>query len=42
MLEDKGSQGMGSRLVIMAEGLARDKGCVGSWPDTFAFQAPEF
>lgn len=35
-------QGMGSQLMKMAEDLARDKGCVGIWLDTFDFQAPQF
>lgn len=35
-------QGMGSKLMQMAEDLAREKKCVGMWLDTFEFQAPEF
>ncbi|MBK5553613.1 GNAT family N-acetyltransferase [Pseudomonas sp. TH03] len=35
-------QGMGSRLMNMAEELAREKECVGIWLDTFDFQAPAF
>lgn len=35
-------QGMGSKLMQMAEDLAREKKCVGIWLDTFDFQAPEF
>lgn len=34
--------GTGSRLMCMAEDLAREKGCVGIWLDTFDFQAPAF
>ncbi|MEB0045568.1 MULTISPECIES: GNAT family N-acetyltransferase [unclassified Pseudomonas] len=35
-------QGLGSKLMRMAEDLAREKECVGIWLDTFDFQAPQF
>ncbi|MHC8382427.1 GNAT family N-acetyltransferase [Pseudomonas sp. LB3P14] len=40
--EQARGQGMGSKLMQMAEDLAREKGCIGVWLDTFDFQAPEF
>ena len=40
--EQARGKGMGSKLMQMAEDLAREKECVGIWLDTFEFQAPEF
>ncbi|MCD5986652.1 GNAT family N-acetyltransferase [Pseudomonas phytophila] len=40
--EQARGQGLGSRLMTMAEDLAREKNCVGIWLDTFDFQAPDF
>lgn len=39
--ESRGS-GMGTELMKAAEGIARDRRCVGVWLDTHGFQAPEF
>ncbi|WP_392890238.1 GNAT family N-acetyltransferase [Pseudomonas migulae] len=40
--EQARGEGMGSKLMGMAEDLAREKECLGIWLDTFDFQAPEF
>lgn len=40
--EQARGQGLGARLMAMAENLAREKQCVGIWLDTFDFQAPAF
>lgn len=40
--EQARGEGMGSKLMNMAEELAREKECLGIWLDTFDFQAPEF
>ncbi|MBA1232747.1 GNAT family N-acetyltransferase [Pseudomonas viridiflava] len=40
--EQTRGQGTGSRLMQMAEDLAREKNCIGMWLDTFDFQAPDF
>lgn len=40
--EQARGQGLGVRLMAMAEDLAREKNCTGIWLDTFDFQAPEF
>ncbi|MFJ3372451.1 GNAT family N-acetyltransferase [Pseudomonas sp. NPDC086251] len=40
--EQARGQGMGTKLMHMAEDLAREKNCIGVWLDTFDFQAPGF
>ncbi|WP_347901001.1 GNAT family N-acetyltransferase [Pseudomonas purpurea] len=40
--EQARGQGVGSRLMHMAEALAQQKNCVGMYLDTFEFQAPGF
>jgi GNAT superfamily N-acetyltransferase len=34
--------GLGTRLMEAAEGIARERGCVGAWLTTFPFQARGF
>ena len=40
--EQSRGQGLGLKLMRMAEDVAREKECVGVWLDTFDFQAPGF
>ena len=40
--EDLRGQGVGARMVAMAEDAARAHGCVGAWVDSYSFQAPGF
>ena len=40
--EELRSQGLGTRLMEMAENEAVVRGCVGAWLDTFEFQARGF
>ncbi len=35
-------QDIGSQILTRAEDIARSRGCVGVWLDTYAFQAPGF
>jgi GNAT superfamily N-acetyltransferase len=34
--------GIGSLLITKAEDIARERGCLGAYVDTFSFQAPDF
>ena len=34
--------GLGTEILTRAETIARERGCVGVWLDTYAFQAPGF
>jgi len=36
------ARGYGRQLMERAEALARERGCVGAWVDTYSFQSPEF
>ena len=40
--ESMRGQGIGERLMRMAEDIAQKKGCTGIWLETFSFQAPGF
>lgn len=35
-------QGLGTQLIQQAEAVARERGCIGVWLDTFSFQARPF
>ena len=35
-------QDLGSKVLSQAEDIARSRGCIGLWLDTYWFQAPEF
>lgn len=40
--ESMRGQNVGTALLLRAEEIARERGCVGAWLDTFAFQARGF
>ncbi|MFJ7281189.1 GNAT family N-acetyltransferase [Pseudomonas sp. NPDC099000] len=40
--ESMRDQGIGERLMRMAEDIAQKKNCTGIWLETFSFQAPGF
>jgi len=40
--ESMRGQGIGERLMHMAEEVAKKKHCIGIWLETFSFQAPGF
>jgi GNAT superfamily N-acetyltransferase len=35
-------QRLGSDILRQAEDIARSRGCIGVWLDTYSFQAPDF
>ncbi len=35
-------QGLGRKLLAQAEGIARERGCIGVYLDTLTFQAPDY
>jgi GNAT superfamily N-acetyltransferase len=35
-------QDLGSKVLAQAEDIARERGCIGLWLDTYWFQAPDF
>lgn len=35
-------RGLGADIMARAEAIARERGCLGIWLDTFSFQAPGF
>ena len=40
--EELRGRGLGASLLLHAEDIARRRGCVGVWLDTFSHQAPDF
>ncbi|MDD7909283.1 GNAT family N-acetyltransferase [Pseudovibrio exalbescens] len=40
--EETRGHGTGRRILEKAEAIARERGCVGVWLDTYTFQSPEF
>ncbi len=40
--EARRGRGLGAAVMARAEGIARERGCVGVWLDTYSFQAPGF
>lgn len=40
--EDRRGRGLGRTMMLEAEAIARTRGCIGIWLDTYSFQAPAF